>query len=161
MASQGLRSAPEEVPNLKGDGARGQFINLFKDVQRLKTQLDQYTDLTPEDIARTNKILPEDQLRGFRAVYLETAQRLKDQQPKRGEDITEERQLDFEFVLFAWAMIDYDYIMHLMANYTQAIPGKQNMTRDELIGVIYSDAKFMDQREDIAAYIDTLKIGEG
>jgi len=35
------------------------------------------------------------------------------------------------------------------------------MTRDELIGVIYADAKFMDQREDIAAYIDTLKIGEG
>jgi type I restriction enzyme R subunit len=161
MASQGLRSAPEEVPNLKGDEARGQFINLFKEVQRLKTQLDQYIELTPEDIARTNKILPADQLRGFRAMYLETAQRLKDQQPKRSEDATEERQLDFEFVLFASVMIDYDYIMHLMANYTQAIPGKQKMTRDELIGVIYADAKFMDQREDIAAYIDTLKIGEG
>ena len=25
------------------------FINLFKEVQRLKTQLDQYTDLTPEE----------------------------------------------------------------------------------------------------------------
>jgi len=44
-------------------------------------------------------------------MYLETAQRLKDQQPKRSEDATEERQLDFEFVLFASVMIDYDYII--------------------------------------------------
>jgi type I restriction enzyme R subunit len=34
MQSQGLEYAPEEVPNLKGDAARSQFINLFKDVQR-------------------------------------------------------------------------------------------------------------------------------
>jgi type I restriction enzyme R subunit len=161
MTSQGLRYAPEEVANLKGDEARGQFINLFKEVQRLKTQLDQYTDLSPEDTARTNKVLPADQLRGFRAMYLETAQRLKDQQRKRGEDSTEVGQLDFEFVLFASTMIDYDYIMRLIANYTQAKPGKQKMTRDELIGLIDADAKFMNEREDIAAYIDTLKIGEG
>ena len=44
MSSQGLENKPEEVSNLKGDEARGQFINLFKEVQRLKTQLDQYTD---------------------------------------------------------------------------------------------------------------------
>ena len=44
MTSQGLTSSPEEVANLKGDEARSQFINLFKEIQRLKTQLDQYTD---------------------------------------------------------------------------------------------------------------------
>jgi len=35
------------------------------------------------------------------------------------------------------------------------------MTREELIGLISSDAKFMDERDDIAAYIGTLKAGEG
>ena len=35
------------------------------------------------------------------------------------------------------------------------------MSRDELIGLIQSDAKFIDEREDIAAYIGTLKTGEG
>ncbi|MCZ6029154.1 hypothetical protein O5266_28735, partial [Escherichia coli] len=48
MLSQGLANAPEEVANLKGDVARAQFVNLFKDVQRFKTQLDQYTDLSEE-----------------------------------------------------------------------------------------------------------------
>jgi type I restriction enzyme R subunit len=38
-------------------------------------------------------------------------------------------QLDFEFVLFASAVIDYDYIMGLMARYSQQGAGtKQKMT---------------------------------
>ena len=74
---------------------------------------------------------------------------------------TEVDQLDFEFVLFASAVIDYDYIMGLIARYSEATPGKQTMSREELIGLIQSDAKFMDEREDIAAYINTLKAGEG
>jgi type I restriction enzyme, R subunit len=161
MQSQGLTYAPEEVPNLKGDAARGQFVNLFKEVQRFKTQLDQYTDLTPKHAAAIEQVIPPEQLQGFRGMYLETAQRLKAQQDK-GADATspEVQQLDFEFVLFASAVIDYDYIMGLLARYTQAKPGKQTMSRDELIGLIQSDAKFMDDREDIAAYIGTLQVGK-
>ena len=52
-------------------------------------------------------------------------------------------------------------IMGLIARYSESAPGKQKMSRAELIGLIQSDAKFMDEREDIAAYINTLKAGEG
>jgi type I restriction enzyme R subunit len=162
MASQGLPSAPEQVVNLEGDAARSQLITLFKEVQRLKTQLDQYTDLTPENAANIERVIPKDQFQSFRGVYLETAQRLKAQQDKDGNAASPEvQQLDFEFVLFASAVIDYDYIMALIARYTQGKPEKQKMTRDQLIGLIDADAKFIDAREDIAAYIDTLKVGEG
>jgi type I restriction enzyme R subunit len=158
MQSQGLAYAPEEVPNFKGDEARGQFVNLFKEVQRLKTQLDQYTDLTPENTEAIAKVIPQDQLQAFRGVYLDTAQRLKEKQDKDSTS-PEVKQLDFEFVLFASAVIDYDYILGLISRYTQEKPDQQKMSRQELIGLIQSDAKFMD--EDIAAYIDTLPIGEG
>jgi type I restriction enzyme, R subunit len=162
MKSQGLDCAPDAVPNLKGDAARAAFIEHFKEVQRLKTQLDQYTDLTPENAATIEQILPRDNLLGFRGAYLETAQRLRAQQGKGVDKPTPEAdQLDFEFVLFASAVIDYDYIMGLIARYSEATPGKQKMSREELIGLIQSDAKFMDEREDIAAYINTLKAGEG
>jgi type I restriction enzyme R subunit len=162
MKSQGLDCAPDAVPNLKGDAARAAFIEHFKEVQRLKTQLDQYTDLTPENAATIEQILPRDNLLGFRGAYLETAQRLRTQQGKGADKPTQEAdQLDFEFVLFASAVIDYDYIMGLIARYSEATPGKQKMSRAELIGLIQSDAKFMDEREDIAAYINTLKAGEG
>lgn len=162
MRSQGLDCAPDAVPNLKGDAARAAFIEHFKEVQRLKTQLDQYTDLTPENAATIEQILPRDNLLGFRGAYLETAQRLRDKQGKGADKPTPEAdQLDFEFVLFASTVIDYDYIMGLIARYSEATPGKQKMSREELIGLIQSDAKFMDEREDIAAYIATLKAGEG
>lgn len=163
MKSQGLDCAPEAVPNLKGDVARAAFINHFKEVQRLRTQLDQYTDLTEEDKGSINKILPKENLQGFRGAYLETAQRLKDQQGKGGDKPApgDVDQLDFEFVLFASALIDYDYIMGLIARYSLQAPGKKKLSREQLIGLISSDAKFMNEREDITAYIATLKAGEG
>ncbi len=83
MESQGLPPKPEEITNLKGDTARAEFINRFKEVQRLKTQLDQYTDLGEDNSKRIEKIIPEDQLHAFRGVYLDTAQRLKAQQGQK------------------------------------------------------------------------------
>ena len=162
MHTQGLKSAPEEVANLKGNAARGQFINLFKEVQRFKTQLDQYTDLTPEHALCIEQVIPKEQLQAFRGVYLETAQRLQEQKSKGKNELPPEvEQLDFEFVLFASAMIDYDYIMTLITSYSQQTPGKHKMTRTELIGLIDSEAQFLEVREDIADYIGTLKSGEG
>lgn len=165
MKSQGLACTPSEVANLKGDEARAAFITHFKEVQRLKTQLDQYTDLTDDHKAAIEQVLPNESLRGFRGQYLETAQKLREQQGKPGgkdgaaEDAVD--QLDFEFVLFASAVIDYDYIMGLIARFSAQEPGKARMTREELIGLISADAKFMNERDDIAEYIGTLTAGEG
>jgi len=161
MDSQGLACAPEEVNNLKGDEARGEFINHFKEVQRLKTQLDQYTDLSDDNKVSINTLLPEDTLRAFKGMYLETAQDLKYKQDKGGDDASPAvQQLDFEFVLFASAVIDYDYIMGLIAKYTDSKPSKQKMTREQLINLLGSSANLMEERDDIKDYIDTLKAGE-
>jgi type I restriction enzyme R subunit len=165
MKSQGLDCTPSAVANLKGDAAKAAFITHFKEVQRLKTQLDQYTDLEPEEKKAIENALPEEALRGFKGQYLETAKQLKDQQGKAGDkdDSTDDPgdQIDFEFVLFASAVIDYDYIMGLIAKFSAKGPGKSKMTREELIGLISADAKFMNERDDIAEYIGTLNAGEG
>ena len=164
MKSQGLACTPSAVANLKGDAARAAFINHFKEVQRLKTQLDQYTDLTEENRATIEQVLPNEDLRGFKGQYLETAKKLKEQQGKPGGNGNSSNpgdQLDFEFVLFASAVIDYDYIMGLLAKFSEKGPSKSRMTREELIGIISADAKFMGERDDIAEYIGTLKAGEG
>jgi type I restriction enzyme R subunit len=163
MKSQGLDCAPSAVANLKGDAAKAVFIERFKEVQRLKTQLDQYTDLTEEDKGSIQQVLPEEIHRGFRGAYLETAQSLKEQRGKASGQTEPDAmdQIDFEFVLFASAVIDYDYIMGLIARFSAKGPGKSKMTREELIGLISSDAKFMNERDDIAEYIGTLQAGEG
>ncbi|MGD2118956.1 MAG: type I restriction endonuclease subunit R [Chromatiales bacterium] len=161
MASNDMVREPEEAYNLKGDKARIEFVNRFKEVQRLKTQLDQYTDLSTQQKDKIEELLPEDKLRSFRGAYLETAQRLKAEQDKGGDTTSPEvQQLDFEFVLFASAIIDYDYIMGLIAKYTQGKPTKQKMTRQQLINLLSSSANLMQERDDIKDYIDTLKAGE-
>jgi type I restriction enzyme R subunit len=162
MQSQGLEAKPENVPALRGDEARAAFIERFREVQRLKTQLDQYTDIPPETEAAIEQILPTDQLNAFRGVYLETAQRLRAEQGKGGTTPDPAvDQLDFEFVLFASADIDYDYIMALLARFSQQTPNKETMNREQLIGLIQADAKFMDERDIITDYVRTLKAGQG
>ena len=165
MRSQGLEAKPDQVNNLKGDDARAQFIKRFKEVQRLQTQLDQYTDLTGKQRAQIEQTLAEDDLRAFRVAYLETSQRLKEQQaaPGRNGEMAnpEVDQLDFEFVLFASAVIDYDYIMKLIARYSGQDPKKLTISREQLIGLIRSDAKFLDERKMITEYVRSLNVGEG
>jgi type I restriction enzyme R subunit len=153
---------------LKGDAARAAFVTHFKDVQRFKTQLDQYTDLTDDHKATIEQLLPDEQLRGFKGQYLQTAKVLRDQQGMvhhmgvPGESPLD--QLDFEFVLFDSALIDYDYIMGLIAKYSAGkmsqSPGKAEMSRKELIGLIGAEAKFMNERDALAEYIGTLQVGE-
>jgi type I restriction enzyme R subunit len=87
---------------------------------------------------------------------LETAQQLRKKQSKNDSNISPEiRQLDFEFVLFASAVIDYDYIMGLIAKYSGREPSKQKITKEQLIGLISSSANLMDEREDIVDFINT------
>ena len=164
MKSQGVGPEPHQVHNLRGDEARAQFIRKFKEVQRLQTQLDQYTDLTADQRSDLAAILPKDELRAFRGAYLDTAQRLRDQQggPSGGGEAEEEiDQLDFEFVLFASAVIDYDYIMSLIAKFSAQDPKALKISRDQLIGMIQSDAKFLDERNDITEYVRSLSEGGG
>ncbi|MCR9289062.1 MAG: type I restriction endonuclease subunit R [Bacteroidetes bacterium] len=161
MEGKGLECRPDEVHNLRGDAARAEFINSFKEVQRLKTQLDQYTDLKEEQVETIENLLPTDDLRSFKSVYLETAKRLKDIQDKGDKQTPEEvQQLDFEFVLFASAVIDYDYIMGLITKYTNDQPSKEKMTKEQLINLLSSSANLMEEREDIIAYLQTLEVGD-
>ncbi len=160
MKAKGLDCSPSEVSNLKGDEARAGFINAFKEIQRYKTQLDQYTDLQETQAETIEALLPENDLRSFKSVYLDTAKRLQAAQNKKGNQVPEDvQQLDFEFVLFSSAVIDYDYIIGLIATYTQDRASRHEMTPEELINLLSSSANLMEEREGIIAYINTLEVG--
>ena len=162
MQHHNLLNEPQEVYNLRGDAARITFVKNFKEVQRYKTQLDQYTDITEEQQAEINAILPETTLQEFRSSYIETAKMLREIQQKEGDKAPENvQQLDFEFVLFASAIIDYDYIMSLIADSTQRKPAKQSMTKSQVIALLRSNSNFIDQEEDLVEYINGLDWEKG
>jgi len=162
MEENNLVCEPDEVYNLRGDTAKIAFVKNFKEVQRLKTQLDQYTDLdeTQKDVIES--ILPTQRLQSFRSSYLETAKQFKAIQDKEGNEAPADiQQLDFEFVLFASAVIDYDYIMNLVADNLQMKPSKQKMTKHEIISLLSSTANLMEEQEDLTDYINSLDWNTG
>ena len=162
MQENNLLNEPQEVYNLKGDAARIAFVRNFKEVQRLKTQLDQYTDIDEVQKAKIEAILPEEKLLEFRSSYIETAKQLRTIQEKEGDQAPPEiQELDFEFVLFASAVIDYDYIMNLIADSTQNKPAKQKMTKSQVISLLKSNSNLMDEEEDLTEYINSLDWNSG
>lgn len=162
MQQHNLVNEPQEVYNLKGDAARIAFVKNFKEVQRLKTQLDQYTDIDDTQQAQIEAILPTEKLQEFRSSYIETAKQLREIQQKEGDQAPPDiQQLDFEFVLFASAVIDYDYIMSLIADSTQKKPAKQKMTKAQVISLLSANANLMDEQEDLTEYINSLDWNSG
>lgn len=104
-----------------------------------------YTDFDETQQEGIEKILPKETFQEFRSSYVETAKHLREIQQKEGEDAPDDiQQLDFEFVLFASAVIDYDYIMSLIVDRTQQRPSKQKMTKAQVINLLNSKSNLMD-----------------
>lgn len=164
MNLHNLEFKASEVANLRGDEAKAGFINYFKEIQRYKTQLNQYTDLIQTDVYSTQGVsepqvgygFTDEDLLAFRGAYLDLAYSLKKRREKKSELVSSEiEDLDFEFVLFASSLIDYDYIMELIARYVGS-PLKMRMPKEQLISLVSSSANLLDERDDIVAYIDSL-----
>ena len=64
-------------------------------------------------------------------------------------------------MLFASAVIDYDYIMSLIADSTQQKPSKQKMTKAQVISLLKSNSNLMDEEEDLTDYINQVDWGKG
>lgn len=159
MLSHGLAPKPEEVPNVKGDAARAEVVEAFKAVQRLMLQCNQYVDIPPELQARINAIMPPDVYQAFRTAYLELGRELRQKRaaesPDDGSEPTDVMQdIDFELVLFASAIIDYDYIISLIARMVnEKEPERREVTREEIVALLRSHSNLPEDREDILEFV--------
>ena len=159
MESYGLEPEPEEVPNLKGDAARADFVEIFKDVQRSILQLDQYIDIPPELQARIDAIMPPEKRLAFRTAYLELGRELRQKRAAESPDDASEptdvmQDIDFELVLFASAIIDYDYIISLIARMVnEKEPERREVTREEIVALLRSHSNLPEDREDILEFV--------
>lgn len=159
MLSHGLAPKPEEVPNVKGDAARAEVVEAFKAVQRLMLQCNQYVDIPPELQARINAIMPPDTYQAFRTAYLELGRELRQKRAAESPDDASEptdvmQDIDFELVLFASAIIDYDYIISLIARMVnEKEPERREVTREEIVALLRSHSNLPEDREDILEFV--------
>lgn len=163
MFDKGLEFSPEAVINLKGIEAKVEFVKKFKEVQKIKNELRQYADLTDTQQEAISNLMPEDTLQRFKSNYLEIAKQIRNNSDKlSAEDYKKySEQLEFDLIVFANALIDYDYIMSLLAKFTQSQkPRERTVSKEQIIDIIKSDPQFMDNQDDLIAYVNTLKAGD-
>ena len=161
MNSMGLECKPEEVINIPQGENSNTFIEAFKDVQRLALKLDQYVDMPEELKTAIEEAMPEDTLQQFRTAYLDLARRTRNSNGGRTEE-TPEGEPDFELSLFSSALVDYDYIMKLLAKYTDTHFEKVKITKEQLLEILSSSVDLMNEREYLKAFIEEeLEKGSG
>lgn len=163
MNSMGLEFKPDEVINIPPGENTSAFIEAFKDVQRLSLKLEQYVDMSDDLKSAIEEAMPEDMLQQFRTAYIDLARRTR---PTDGGGCTEEtpegEEPDFELSLFSSALVDYDYIMKLLAKYTDTHLDKVKITKEQLLEILSSSVDLMNESEYLKAFIEEeLKKGSG
>ena len=91
----GLECKPDEVINIPQGESTGDFINAFKDVQRLALKLGQYVDMPEEMKDAIETAMPEDTLQQFRTAYLDLARRRRNEKGTQAKEAPEDEP-DFE-----------------------------------------------------------------
>ena len=154
MNSMGLECKPEEVINIPPGENTGVFIEAFKDVQRLALKLNQYVDMPEELKCVVEEAMPEDTLQQFRTAYLDLARRTRNSDGGDTEEETYDEEPDFELSLFSSAVVDYDYIMRLLAKYTDTHFEKVKITKEQLLDILSGSVDLMNEREYLKAFIE-------
>ena len=154
MNGMGLECKPDEVVNIPQGENASQFIDAFKDVQRLALKLDQYVDMPEELKTAVENVMPEDTLQQFRTAYLDLARRTKPDGGKHGKETPEDDDQDFELSLFSSALVDYDYIMRLLAKYTDTHVERVKITKEQLLEILSGSVDLMDERDYLKAFIE-------
>lgn len=153
MNGMGLECKPGEVINIPQGENTGEFISAFKDVQRLALKLDQYVDMPEEMKDAIEAAMPEDTLQQFRTAYLDLARRCRNKKGSQSKEELEDEQ-DFELSLFSSALVDYDYIMKLLAKYTDTHFEKVKITKEQLLDILSGSVDLMNERDYLKAFIE-------
>lgn len=153
MNGMGLECKPEEVINIPQGENTGEFINAFKDVQRLALKLDQYVDMPEEMKDAIEAAMPEDTLQQFRTAYLDLARRRRNEKGSQSKEDPEDEP-DFELSLFSSTLVDYDYIMKLLAKYTDTHFEKVKITKEQLLDILSGSVDLMNERDYLKAFIE-------
>ena len=159
MESKKLDFKPEEISNLKGDDARYEFINKFKEIRRIRNYIEQYVNIEEKDAEKIEKCMSKNLFKAFSGMYIDVAERLKKQnrdhiENGKNDEIFE--QTDFEYILFANDIIDYDYIMSLISKMTGQNVEKVKAAKEDIIKLLSSTTSMLDEQEDLKEYINLL-----
>lgn len=135
---------PDAVNQLESEEEELQFVQAFRELMRIKNQLQTYTDFEWEDLGIT-----EQQFEDFKSKYLD----LKDAvRQKTKTSILED--VDFELELIHRDTIDRSYILKLLAKLKEAKATEKDTQKKAIIDMMSADVQLRSKRELIEQFID-------
>ncbi|PIS06747.1 deoxyribonuclease HsdR, partial [Candidatus Berkelbacteria bacterium CG10_big_fil_rev_8_21_14_0_10_43_14] len=108
-----LAQLREKVPTvasidlLQGDDEKAVFVKNFRDLLRVKSSLETFAEFSFDTLGIT-----EQEFYDYQSKYLDIHEERKNHEPDK-ESILD--QIDFELELTVRDVIDFDYIIHLIA----------------------------------------------
>lgn len=146
----------DSVDDLQGDEERAVFVKTFRDLLRIKSSLETFAEFNFSELG-----ISEQEFYDYQSKYLDIHEERKKHDPEV-ESILD--QIDFELELTVRDIIDFDYIIHLIAGLKNISSDalRQKKTED-ILKLFDRDVKLRKKKELIRKFIEENlpKIGSG
>lgn len=137
----------DAIDNLQGDEERADFVKTFRDLLRIKSSLETFAEFSFDNLG-----ISEQEFYDYQSKYLDIHEERKNHDPET-ESILD--QIDFELELTVRDIIDFDYIIQLIA-------GLKNISSDaireqkteDILKLFDRDVKLRKKKELIRKFIE-------
>jgi len=135
------------VGELKGEKEKAEFVTTFRDLLRVKSSLETFAEFSFKDIG-----ISEQEFYDYQSKYLDIHEERKDNETD-AESILD--QIDFELELTIRDIIDFDYIIYLIAG-LKNISSKvvREKKTEEILKLFDRDAKLRKKKDLIKKFIE-------
>ena len=135
------------VNDLKGDEEKAAFVKTFRDLLRIKSSLETFAEFSFDELG-----ISEQEFYDYQSKYLDIHEERKNQDPET-ESILD--QIDFELELTVRDIIDFDYIIRLIAGLknisSKAVREKKT---EEILKLFDRDIKLRNKKDLIRKFIE-------
>lgn len=137
----------ESIDSLEGDEQKADFVKTFRDLLRIKSSLETFAEFSFNELG-----ISEQEFYDYQSKYLDIHEERKNHDPE-AESILD--QIDFEIELTLRDVIDFDYIIQLIAGLKDITSDKlRERKTEEILKLFDRDVQLRKKRELIKKFIE-------
>ena len=136
------------VPEIKSESSQRDFVNLFSKLQKLLNILSNFDEFHDT----YNKNITEYEIKQYQSLYLDIWDQIK-KESNDSNKISINDSIEFEIELIKQVEVNIDYILSLLAKYSNE-EDKDNKIKDDIILNIDSSISLRDKKDLIMEFIE-------
>ena len=142
----------KSVDSLMSEDEKFQFVQLFRELLRIKNTLSTFSDFNPSDVN-----ISDQDFEDYKSKYLDMYQSVKSQNEKDKVSILDD--VDFELILTHTDIIGIDYILSLLANFKWMDEEQRKTQKKTIDNIIQWNIDLRSKKELIDKFIEEALAG--